>query len=789
MLQSHGQRLSQNCLALYCGTPVRLFNVQTAWRFLRLYTSATKDSTSDQQQKLLCQIRAYQKENVTIPWHMLVAQYRMPFDSMKQIQAQDDTRIREQKELSVRVTQRAEQLYNKDRGRCDWETVANEFGKPLLQCLALYDSSSSTIVARSRPNITDWPIEDVEVLKSFIAKHLDSTTSNNLQLASIYMNVRHDDCVFINSMLSRPKMTADLHEAIKQCRDNGMRWKDIHERYPFWYSLAAFRSSYMHFRDELPQTADKDNKIKWTESETTRIQEILKEHYKPGSMRLAKKVATAEFADKPKIKVLNKVIRTRNNLYLKSNKHNVEKIRRLVETHGEDWVRIGAEMRITANQVQNLWKKCAQRYNVTSGWAEDEVEIIRNCIKNGIGPAEASRLVGTKLMSTCADMMNKLNNSEQTERLDVHRLHWSSVDKTRLAVLTSNFDHKAIDWAHISKELGRGIKACKLKYGILSRKRHNNLSGYTDAINTEAQRQYEQRSEIDWAEVSQTVGLSERECLEICQFDEGKNRWIYDPETFSWDAANKMTAFIEANYPSPIHVNYRAVSNYMWVDINACINMAMLLRGEIEWTDKILAKIIELRDQGMKFKDISKQISPNLHENKVSAAYHNQFSRKMYSPISDEDRQLIRRLLDKHAETMPYEKLASFIVARLTSGDKFTQTTRIALYAMFHPVYKARLEKAGKTNVINKILAGKISIRNLALELDLPVRILRKLLSNAKSRTCSNTWTHEETEQLMVYAQANTPPYNWKLFSTQLGSKTASQSLRKWLYLKKNSML
>ncbi|PIA15411.1 hypothetical protein COEREDRAFT_9352 [Coemansia reversa NRRL 1564] len=613
MLQSHGQRLSQNCLALYCGAPVRLFNVQTAWRFLRLYTSATKDSTSDQQQKLLCQIRAYQKENVTIPWHMLVAQYRMPFDSMKQIQAQDDAKNRAHKELSVSVTQRADQLYDKDRDRCDWETVANEFGKPLMQCLLLYDATLSTTATRLRSKITDWSAEDIEMFKAFVEKHLYFITSDNLRLTSIYLNFRHDDCVFINSMLSRPKMTADLHEAIKQCRDNGMRWKDIHERYPFWYSLAAFRSSYMHFRDELPQNQAKGDGIKWTKSETTRIKEILKMHYRPGNIKQAVEVATAEFTNRSRTSVARKTSRTRNELYLSPSKHNVAKIKRLVETHGKDWVLIGAEMEITAKQAQALWEKCTQLQHITSEWTEAEVEIIRSCIKDGITPLEASSLVGTKSIRTCTRKMASLKNSEQTERLDVHRLHWSSVDKTRLAVLTSNFDHKAIDWAHISKELGRGIKACKLKYGILSRKRHNNLSGYTDAINTEAQRQYNRRSAIDWAEVSQTVGLSERECLEICQFDEGKNRWIYDPETFSWDAANKMTGFIEANYPSPIHVNYRAVSNYMWVDANDCSHMAMLLRGEIIWTDKILAKIIELRDQGMKFKDISKQISPNIH--------------------------------------------------------------------------------------------------------------------------------------------------------------------------------
>ncbi|PIA14109.1 hypothetical protein COEREDRAFT_82937 [Coemansia reversa NRRL 1564] len=789
MLQCRGLRFSQNCLALYGGAPARLLNAQTAWRFSRLYASATKDTTSDQQQRLIYEIRTYQKENVTIPWYMLAAQYRMTIDSIKQILGQDDTRIREQKELSVRVTQRAEQLYDKDRGRCDWEAVANEFEKPLMQCLALYDAALSTIVARSRPNITDWPVEDVEVIKSFVAKHLDSITSDNLRLASIYMNVTHDDCISINFLFGRPKMTADLHEAIKQCREDGMRWKDIHVKYPFWRSWQTLCFSYTRFGRKLPHKAARDVQIKWTKSETTRIQEILKEHYKPGNIRLAIQVATAEFAYKPKIKVKGKIIRTHKKLYLKPSKQNEAKMRRLVETHGEDWIRIGAEMRITTNQAQKLWKKCAQLHSATSAWTEDEVEILRKCIKNGIGPAEASRLVGTKRICNCANMMNTLRKSEQTGRLNVHGRQWSSVDKTRLMVLVSAFDHKAVDWAHISKELGREIKACKSQHVILNRENNNRLLRYTDATNAEARRQYEQRSGIDWAQVSQTVGLSERECLEICQFDVGKTRWTYDPDTFSWDTANKMTGFIKANYPPPTPVNYRAVSNYMWVDINDCAYMAMLLRGEVEWTDKIIARVAKLRSQGMKFKDISKQISPNLLAKRVGNVYHNNILQKLYSPISDEDKQFIKRLLDEHAETMPYEKLAAFIAGRFTSENKHPNMSRISLYAMCHPVYKARLEKAGKTNVMNQLSAGTTSVKKLAEELDLPSVLLRNLHRKAKKRTYPIKWTHDETEQLILYVQSNTLPYNWKLFSAQLGTKNGRQSYFKWLQLKKKGQL
>ncbi|KAJ1842356.1 hypothetical protein LPJ70_003850, partial [Coemansia sp. RSA 2708] len=131
-------------------------------------------------------------------------------------------------------------------------------------------------------------------------------------------------------------------------------------------------------------------------------------------------------------------------------------------------------------------------------------------------------------------------------------------------------------------------------------------------------KQYTQNQSVDWARVSESVGLSERECLEANQFGDGKARWIYDPDTFSWDMANRMTAFIETNYSPPLPVNYTAVSNYMWIEPDDCFKMAGLLRGEMMWTKDVLAKVVELRGQGMMYKDIARQLSPNLAANKIN---------------------------------------------------------------------------------------------------------------------------------------------------------------------------
>ncbi|KAJ2776357.1 hypothetical protein H4R18_005709 [Coemansia javaensis] len=134
------------------------------------------------------------------------------------------------------------------------------------------------------------------------------------------------------------------------------------------------------------------------------------------------------------------------------------------------------------------------------------------------------------------------------------------------------------------------------------------------------QRQHDLGLGVDWTKVSWVVGLSEIKCLELCRFSEGKARWTYDPDMFCQVTADRMEAFIAKHYPPPAAPNFNAVSNYMWIDINDCIRMAQLLRGEFEWTDEARARMIRMREQGMTYKEIARQLSPNLTADKDQIA-------------------------------------------------------------------------------------------------------------------------------------------------------------------------
>ncbi|KAJ2773930.1 hypothetical protein IWQ56_000801 [Coemansia nantahalensis] len=116
-----------------------------------------------------------------------------------------------------------------------------------------------------------------------------------------------------------------------------------------------------------------------------------------------------------------------------------------------------------------------------------------------------------------------------------------------------------------------------------------------DAVDAEVQKQLACGSGVDWEQVGRVVGLDVRKCLELCRVDEGKGRWDYDPNTFSWATAKRMKAFIANNYRLPAAPNFRAVSNYLWIDIDDCIRMADVLKGKIKMTDELRARVAEMR--------------------------------------------------------------------------------------------------------------------------------------------------------------------------------------------------
>ncbi|KAJ1754583.1 hypothetical protein LPJ58_004614, partial [Coemansia sp. RSA 1591] len=250
----------------------------------RHYASAIDSIAPERQQEVVSALRMYQKDNIPVPWIDMTKRFKISQESMEQALAEDDARLQKKIEQSIRVTQLADQSYNEEHGRCDWDSVVRDMDIPLVECLRLFDPLLSTVSARSLPNITDWSADDLSTLKSFVSEHFSAVTADVWPLAGVYMNVEQKDCSMAHSMCSFPQMSAVLHEAITQHRNANMEWKDIFEKYPIFSRIGGLRNAYYQFK-EFDDSKPKAILIEWTDEEIRRIQELVQTYYKPGNKR------------------------------------------------------------------------------------------------------------------------------------------------------------------------------------------------------------------------------------------------------------------------------------------------------------------------------------------------------------------------------------------------------------------------------------------------------------------------------------------------------------------------
>ncbi|KAJ2907939.1 hypothetical protein GGI21_003385 [Coemansia aciculifera] len=157
-----------------------------------------------------------------------------------------------------------------------------------------------------------------------------------------------------------------------------------------------------------------------------------------------------------------------------------------------------------------------------------------------------------------------------------------------------------------------------------------------------------------------------RECLEQSEYDVGKARWLYDPDLFSWPMADRMTGFINGHYPKPIPANFRAVSNFMWVDMDDCMRMHDLLQVKFKWTEAAFERAAELKARGLTVNEVAKHLSPTLTGRHVSNAMARRNKPKS-ALISDAESTEIARLVDEYAGKYPVVKIIHKICDELVN--------------------------------------------------------------------------------------------------------------------------
>ncbi|KAJ2447273.1 hypothetical protein GGF42_005480, partial [Coemansia sp. RSA 2424] len=178
--------------------------------------------------------------------------------------------------------------------------------------------------------------------------------------------------------------------------------------------------------------------------------------------------------------------------------------------------------------------------------------------------------------------------------------------------------------------------------------------------------------------------------------------------------ADRMTSFIDEHYPSPVPVNYRAMSNYLWIDVDGCMRMYGIFRGKFKWTKADLERATELRAQGLSFTEVS-------------------------------------RLVEEYTGKYTVVEIVSKIRAQLSLASKPSYYDRVASLIAAHPHYKAKLRDIDYTDLANRIALGQTTVKLAAKELDVPRAVLAKNMESMHSKLYASQWTDEETRKLIDY--------------------------------------
>ncbi|KAJ2546086.1 hypothetical protein GGH95_006934, partial [Coemansia sp. RSA 1836] len=210
--------------------------------------------------------------------------------------------------------------------------------------------------------------------------------------------------------------------------------------------------------------------------------------------------------------------------------------------------------------------------------------------------------------------------------------------------------------------------------------------------------------------------------------------------------ADRMASFIHEHYPSPVPVNYRAMSNYLWIDVDDCMHMYGIFRGKFKWTKADLERAAELRAQGLTFTEVARHLSPMLRASSVfGALQRHSHSKPAAVPISADELREISRLVGEYAGKYTVVEIVSKIRAQLSIASKTSYYDRIASLIAAHPHYKAKLRDIDYTDLANRIALGQTTVKLAAIELDVPQPILAMNIQYMHGKLYASRWTEEET--------------------------------------------
>ncbi|KAJ2831827.1 hypothetical protein GGI24_001451 [Coemansia furcata] len=469
---------------------------------------------------------------------------------------------------SALVTRAAERHFDRVLGQFNWEAVASELDIPLIECLDLFDASNSTIQPRSLiETYGGWAKTDMKSLKQFIAANYADSSTISWTIAGAYMNVDPLECQRVGLGTFSEQLNEAGYRRICELRDSGLSWKDVHQHFLQYPNVTSLHRRYYWFKVKLEGKTPIKLSARWTDVERERMKDLINRHVKSATRSELVDIIKRELPARPLSDIrplFDRYVRNLKTGYMSLDQ--MPRMRGLVDEYGDNWDRIGEALDVLPSRARHNWIKHGGDVGDHSGWSADETHRLQHLTDSGIKPHEAFRLLGSKSRK------------------------WSTTDDEALLKMV---DGSTLDtagrWEQASKALGRSISACKARSCRLNRisKRKQVTDKPESLVTGEVKRQRKSSGAVDWSLVSQATGLGIRECLEQSQYDAGKANWRYDLDSFSQSMAGRMVGFIKENYPVPVPVNYRAVSNFMWISMDDCIRMHDMLQGKFKWTDLI----------------------------------------------------------------------------------------------------------------------------------------------------------------------------------------------------------
>ncbi|KAJ2751410.1 hypothetical protein GGI19_004504 [Coemansia pectinata] len=444
----------------------------------------------------------------------------------------------------------------------------------------------------------------------------------------------------------------------------------------------------------------------------------------------------------------------------------------------------------------NLDEGAAER--LTAEWTDAEREQMRDLIEQQVDSTATSELVDI-IKRELPD--RPLSDIRQFSYQHIHELKTGRMGVDLMAQLRDLVAEYGEDWDYIGEELGILPSRAQhnwITYGEdvaqhLGAESHpfsqvNMVAAITSG--NEVQRQRESSGIVDWSQVSQATGLGLRECLELSQYDVGKARWHYDPDSFSQSMAERMTDSVREHYPAPVPVNYRAVSNYMWVTVEDCIRIHDMLQGKFKLTEADYERAAALRAQGLTFNEVARHLSPTLTGRNVSDALRRySLPKPVREPISVDELDEISRLVDEYAGKYTVAELIDKIRTQLNLGNRLNCHSTVSLRIAAHPHYQTKMRDIDYNDLASRIAEGQTTVKLAAKELDVPRPALASRMQNIGSKPFSSKWTEEEIRKLIDYVQGCVSKPDFVYFSKVLGTKSSTQCSRKTFELKRKGVL